>query len=150
MHKIVETLRQTEWWYGQDGFPYRLDEMELTHLWNVLNFLGRRASQLRLQHYWDEFLERNDVDDYDDYDVGLETAFHEWLRSQNEIDGIPQDWLNQTPFMQELRHQIALRNVANGDVVGVRYDEELEDGSGGANGRAVGADPRLRDRPALG
>lgn len=133
MPRIVETLRQTEWWYGQDGFPYRLDEMELTHLWNVLNFLGRRASQLRLQHYWDEFLERNDVDDYDDYDVGLETAFHEWLRSQNEIDGIPQDWLNQTPFMRELRHQIALRNVANGDVVGVRYDEELEDGSGGTD-----------------
>ena len=133
MPRIVETLRQTEWWYGQDGFPYRLDEMELTHLWNVLNFLGRRASQLRLQHYWDEFLERNDVDDYDDYNVGLETAFHEWLRSQNEIDGIPQDWLNQTPFMRELRHQIALRNVANGDVVGVRYDEELEDGSGGTD-----------------
>lgn len=149
MPRIVETLRQTEWWYGADGFPYRLAEMELSHLWNVLNFLGRRASQLRLQHYWDEFLERNDVDDYD---VGpeIKIAFHEWLRSQNEIDGIPQDWLNQTPFLRELRHQIALRNVADGDVVGVRYDEELEDGSGGTNGRAVGADPRLRGRPALG
>lgn len=148
MPKIVETLRQTEWWYGEDGFPYRVNEMELSHLWNVHNWLTRRADQLRRQHYWDEFLEYNDLDD-GCYGLSARTAFHEWLRRQNELEPIASDWLRQTPLVRELKHQIALRNLVDGDVVGVRYDEELEDESG-TDGRAVGTDPRLRDRPALG
>jgi len=148
MPKIIETLRQNEWWYGQDGFPYRLAEMDASHIWNVINFLGRRVSQLRMQHYWDEFLELNDICD-DEVGPRTHEAFHEWLRRQNEIEGIPLDWLNATPLVRELRHQLALRATTDGDVVGVRYDGELEDDRG-TNGRAVGTDPRLRGGPALG
>jgi hypothetical protein len=148
MPNMIETLQQDEWWYGRDSFPYRLDEMDAAHLWNVYNFLARRATQLRTQHYWAEFLEHHDIADEE---VGPYTraAFREWLRRQNEIDGLPLDWLRATPLARELKHQIALRTLTEGVVVNVQYERELESVSG-TDGRAVGADPGLRDRPALG
>lgn len=149
MPKIIETLRQDEWWYGQDSFPYRVAEMETSHIRNVLEFLRRRASQLKLQHYWDEFLERYDLDDYE---VGpdAEQAFIRWLGANPAIEADPRGWLEQTPLVKALRYTLVFRGSVDGDVVGVRYDTELEEDSDGANGRAVGADPRLRGRPALG
>jgi hypothetical protein len=149
MPKMVETLRQEEMWYGEDGFPYRIDEMELSHLCNVLGWLTRRAAKLRQQHYWDEFLEYNDLDDgY--YGLDARAAFYEWLRRQNELESDSTVWLRQMPLIQALRREIARRDAHTGDVVGVHYDQELEDDSDGTHGRAVGPDPRLRDRPALG
>jgi hypothetical protein len=55
--KITDTLRQDEWWYGRDSFPYRITEMETSHVVNVLDWLRRRAYARRLQLYWDDFLE---------------------------------------------------------------------------------------------
>lgn len=149
MPKIIETLRQDEWWYGQDGFPYRVREMPTSHIENVVEWLRRRANQLRLQHYWDEFLEYNDLNDED---IGPHTqrAFNEWLRHQNAIEADSATaWLDQTPLVRALCRVLRRRNTVNGDVVDVRYDQELEDDSG-TDGRAVGTDPGLRDRPALG
>lgn len=148
MPRIVETLRQTEWWYGEDGFPYRVDEMELTHLWNVVNWLTRRADQLRRQHYWAEFIAVNGIDEGCS-EVSVRLAFREWLRLQNEIESKPTDWLDRTPLVRALRRELLTRVTTDGDVVGVHYDQELKDESG-IDGRAVGTDPRLRDRPALG
>jgi hypothetical protein len=146
--RIVETLQQTEWWYGEDGFPYRLDEMELTHLWNVVNWLTRRGKQLRRQHYWAEFLEFNGIEE-GCHEVSVRLAFHEWLRGQRELESDPTVWLDGTPLVRALRRELLTRATTDGDVVGVHYDQELEDESG-TDGRAVGTDPRLRDRPALG
>jgi hypothetical protein len=148
MPKIIETLRQDVWWYGQDSFPYRVIEMETQHLVNVLEWLRRRANALRLQHYWDEFLEYNDLDDYD---VGSETesAFIRWLGTQPVLDVNPVDWLERTPFVQALKHTLALRGTVDGVVVDVRVEKEIEDDAG-THTRAVGTDPRLRGRAALG
>lgn len=149
MPNIIETLQQDEWWYGRDGFPYRLREMPTSHIENVLEWLRRRASQLRLQHYWDEFLEHHDLDD-EGIGPSTQGTFHEWLRHQNALEADDgRTWLEQTPFIRALQRVLRRRNTVNGDVVDVRYDEELEDVSG-TDGRAVAADPRLRDRPALG
>ena len=149
MPKIIETLRQDEWWYGQDSFPYRIKEMDTDHVVNVIDWLGRRANSLRLQHYWDEFLELNDLDDYD---VGPDTErdFVKWLGANPALDGSAIDWLARTPLVEALWDELARRDGLDGDVIAVRYDVELEEDSSGANGRAVGADPRLRGRPALG
>lgn len=149
MPKMVETLRQEEMWYGEDGFPYRLDEMELSHLWNVVNWLTRRAAKLRQQHYWDEFLEYNDLDD-GHYGLEARVAFREWLRRQNEIESDPVVWLDQMPLVRALRRELLARATADGVVVDVRYERELGDVSDGIDERAVGTSQGLRDRPALG
>jgi hypothetical protein len=147
--KITETLQQNEWWYGADSCPYRITEMPTSHIRNVVEWLSRRADQLRRQHYWEEFLEYNDLDDLD---VGphSQAAFHEWLRHQNQLDGDSAAWLERTPLVRKLRWILRKRGTVDGVVVGVHYEMELEDDSDGTNGRAVAANPRLRDRPALG
>lgn len=149
MPNIVETLGQTEWWYGADKYPYRITEMPTSHIVNVLEWLRRRADQLRRQHYWDEFLEYHDLDDSE---VGPHTqgAFYEWLRHQNQLDGDATAWLDKTPLVRKLKRTLRKRGTVDGVVVDVRYDEELEDVSAGIDGRAVSADPRLRGRTALG
>ena len=149
MPKIVETLRQGEWWYGQDGFPYRVAEMELSHVVNTLRWLRRRANTLRLQHHWDEFLEYSDLPDCD-AGPAAERAFVQWLGAQPTLDVDPVAWLELTPLVKALKRTLILRGSTDGDVVDVRYDEELEDVSSGTNGRAVGTDQGLCDRPALG
>lgn len=149
MPKIIETLRQDEWWYGQDSFPYRITEMETSHIVNVLDLLRRRVSTLRLQHYWDEFLEYSDLDDGD---VGPESEaqFIQWLGRNPALESNPVDWLRATPLVEALWDELRRRDSVDGDVVSVWIEEELEDDSDGANGRTVGADPRLRGRAALG
>lgn len=148
MPKIIETLRQDEWWYGQDSFPHRITEMDTSHIINVLDWLRRRASALRLQHYWDEFLEYSDLDDSD---VGPESEaqFIRWLGKNPALESNPVDWLRATPLVETLWSELRRRDGIDGDVVSVRYNEEIEEDSDGANGRAVGADPRLRGRAAL-
>lgn len=149
MPKIIETLRQDEWWYGQDSFPYRLRAMETSHIGNVLDWLRRRAHMLRMQHYWDEFLELNDICD-DEVGPHTEEAFIRWLGANPALEQDGFRWLDQMPLVKALKYELVLRGTVDGDVVGVRYDAELEEDSDGANGRAVGADPRLRGRSALG
>lgn len=148
MPKIIETLGQDEWWYGRDSYPYRVAEMETSHVGNVLEWLRRRASQLRLQHYWDDFLEYSDLDDLD---VGPETEreFVRWLGVNPTLDVDARWWLEQLPLVKALKYTLLLRGTIDGDVVSVRTEEEIEDDSA-ANRRAVGADPRLRGRAALG
>lgn len=149
MPKIVETLRQDEWWYGQDSFPYRLTEMEASHLVNVLDWLRRRAYQLRLQHYWSEFLEYSDLDE-SEVGPNTERAFVRWLGANPALEVDAVDWLAATPLVRALWRELARRDGLDGDVVAVRYDEELESDSDGIDGRAIESNQGLRDRPALG
>lgn len=149
MPKIIETLRQDEWWYGQDSFPYRISTMDVDHIVNVLDWLRRRANALRLQHYWDEFLELNDVDDGD---VGplTEKAFVRWLGANPALENNAVDWLRQMPLVEALWHELRRRDGVDGDVVAVHYEKELEDDSDGVDSGADGTNPGLRGRPALG
>lgn len=148
MPKIIETLEQGEWWYGQDSFPYRVVEMDTEHIGNVLRWLRRRANQLRMQHHWDEFLEHHDLPD-EDAGPESELAFVKWLGASSELDVDPHAWLEQRPLVKALKYTLIMRDTLDADVVDVHTEEEIEDDSG-THARAVGADPGLRDRPALG
>lgn len=149
MPKIVETLRQDVWWYGQDSFPYRIAQMDTRHVVNVLDWLRRRASALHLQHHWDEFLEYSDLDDHDAGSV-TEQAFVKWLAANSALEQNAVDWLRATPLVEALWDELRRRDGIDGYVVAVRYDEEIEDVSSGTNGRAVGTNPGLCGRSALG
>ena len=147
MPKIIETLAQDVWWYGRDSFPYRVTEMDTGHVGNVLEWLRRRASQLRLQHHWDEFLEYSDLPD-DDVGPETEREFVRWLGHNPTLDVDARRWLEQTPLVKALKYTLLLRGSVDGDVVYVHTEQEIEDDSA-VNGRAVGTNPRLRGRPAL-
>lgn len=146
MPKIVNTLRQETMWYGRDSMPYRIRKMDTEHIVNVLDFLRRRAHALRLQHYWDEFLCTTDLDE-SEVSPDTEREFVQWLGVNPALEVDVVDWLAATPLVRALWRELRLRDGVDGDLVDVRYDKELEDDS---NGRAVGADQGLRDRPTLG
>lgn len=149
MPKIVETLRQDKMWYGQDGFPYRLASMDDKHIANVLDWLRRRAYTLRMQHYWDEFMELNDVPD-DEIGPDTERAFVRWLGANPALEVDAVDWLAAMPLVRALWRELALRDGLDGEVVDVYWQKELTEDSGGANAGAVGTDQGLRGRPTLG
>lgn len=149
MPDIITTLEQSERWYGQKGIPYRLSNMDESHIHNVLRMLRARASALQLQRDWSHYLDANGLCE-EDVDRDMEFAFIRWLGAQPALDESPAEWLERRPLIQALKRELRARGTLDGDVVGVRYDLELEENSDGTDGRAVGADPRLRDRPALG
>ena len=109
MHDIFETLEQTEMWYGQDDFPYKIAEMEQSHRINVKNFLERRAQQLHSRGLWREFkvMER-----------APEDVFDAWMaENENSITGDPVDWLHNKPFMKALEQAIKNHDTIDGEVV---------------------------------
>ncbi len=109
MHDIFETLEQKEMWYGQDDFPYRIDEMEQSHRINVQNFLRRRAAQLYRRRLWAEFkiMER-----------APEDVFDAWMaENEHSLESNPGEWLDNTPFMQALDKAIRDHGTIDGEVV---------------------------------
>lgn len=109
MHDIYETLQQTEMWYGQDDYPYRIDEMEQSHRYNVQNFLRRRAKHLYERSLWREFRSMQGAP---------EDVFDAWM-SENErtLTDKPDQWLERTPFMQALDKAIRDHGTIDGEVV---------------------------------
>jgi hypothetical protein len=83
-------------WYGQDGLPYKLVEMEQSHRINVVGFLRRRAASLQV-HSWrlEAHYMRNAPDDVVD----------SWSR---EIPNSPEEWIEERPLMIELNRLIKL------------------------------------------
>jgi hypothetical protein len=109
MHDIFETLQQTEMWYGQDDFPYRIDEMEQSHRYNVRNFLLRRAEHLYNRQVWREFrtMER-----------APEDVFDAWMaENEHSLPTSPALWLNNTPLMKALEQAIKNHGTIDGEVV---------------------------------
>jgi hypothetical protein len=101
MPNMIETLEQEEIWYGQDGFPYRVDEMETSHIANVIGFLTRRAHNLYERRLWQERRLMENVP---------EEIFNEWLREQqNIISSNPDEWLKQRPLIQKLERVLRQR-----------------------------------------
>lgn len=106
---LLETLEQEEMWYGEDGFPYRIEDMEQSHRINVVNFLRRRAENIYLRHQWVEArMMANAPDDVQDaYDA-------EMRRTLNDK---PEEWLMRRPLIQALQRAIARHNTIDGEVV---------------------------------
>lgn len=118
MHDIFETLEQTEMWYGQDDYPYKLSEMEQSHRINVKNFLERRAQHLYGRGLWREFkmMER-----------APEDVFDAWMaENENALTGNPVDWLRNRPFMKALEQAIKNHNTIDGEVVDSHLVNEKE------------------------
>lgn len=109
MPSLLDTLDQEEWWYGQDGYPYRLAEMEQSHRINVQAFLRRRAKNIYDRHQWHEFRIMESAPD---------DVFAEWMHeSERMVDSDPVEWLNSTPFMQALDRAIRDHDTVEGEVV---------------------------------
>lgn len=109
MPDIIKTLGQTVWWYGQDGFPYRIDQMEQSHRINVVNFLRRRAANLYERYQWRVFRVMQNAP---------EEVFNEWMREcERTIASDPVEWLNSTPLMKALEKAICDHDTIDGEVV---------------------------------
>lgn len=99
---LLDTLEQEEWWYGQDGFPYRVAEMESSHRVNVLNFLRRRADNLWARALWRERRELEDAP---------EDVMRSWERdAASQVAADPLEWLNSKPLVKSLRYWILLQD----------------------------------------
>jgi hypothetical protein len=108
MPDIFSTLEQEEMWYGQDGYPYRIAEMETSHVYNVVNFLVRRAKALKERYEWRmaQFAAT----------LGGEMAQDDADRAMRRlIDQAAEDWLENMPLMERLRRELKLRDSITPD-----------------------------------
>lgn len=110
MPSIIDTLEQGEMWYGQDGYPYRIAEMELSHVANVLAFLRRRAPDLLSRRvHWEAGHAMRE---------GRWSAWVEESRTRLEDD--PAAWLERRPLIVALEHELRNRGAVDGEVVPTR------------------------------
>lgn len=123
MPSLLDDLEQTEFWYGQDRFPYRIESMEQSHRVNVLAFVRRRAEQIAVARLWREF-------------VTMEGAPDEVLAEWScQLEPDPLDWLNSRPLVRALEAAVAAYEMRSGDVV----DGEVVP-SGELGGSSAGAE----------
>jgi len=101
MPSIVETLEQEKMWYGQDGRPYLIEEMELSHVVNTLAFLRRRAPDLQRHRAWWDALNQHAT---------------QWQGLEDD----PAVWLERRPLIKALKYELLLRGTVDGEVVDVR------------------------------
>lgn len=111
MPRIIETLEQEELWYGQDGRPYRVVEMETSHVVNVLAFLRRRADDLVRHEAWYE-VNRAPLDE--------QRAILERWRGVIQDD--PAAWLERRPLIKALKYELLLRTSDDGEVLEPRAE----------------------------
>lgn len=131
MPSLHEVLDQEVMWYGQDGFPYKVAEMEQSHRINVQAFLRRRAKNIYLRHQWLEFHFMQDAP---------EDVFNAWMReNERTLNSDPEEWLNRTPFMQALERAIKNDNTVDGEIVThevvVRPGSRVDLGNASVTGR---------------
>lgn len=102
MPSLLETLQQDVMWYGQDGYPYRIDAMEQAHRVNVLAFLRRRATNLHTRWVWRE--ERVMLDAPDQ-------VFNAWYAERcRMIEDHSLEWLNRRPLVRALERAVRLHD----------------------------------------
>lgn len=107
MASVIGVLEQEEMWYGQDGYPYRLSEMEQSHRYNVLRFLRRRAEHLYDRKDWLEFKRMGNAPD---------DVFESFMRERERSIGCdPLEWLNSRPLVLALERHIRLHESINPD-----------------------------------
>src|SRR4051812_16844680 len=108
MPSIVETLEQEEMWYGQDGLPYRVAEMETSHVVNVLAFLRRRRGDLLRHEVWYELSHAPLVEQ--------RGILERW---RTELSDDPAAWLERRPLVKALKYELLLRGTVDAEVVDV-------------------------------
>jgi hypothetical protein len=101
---ILEVLEQEEMWYGQDGRPYRIEDMSQAHRLNVLAFLRRRAQELYAHKHWSEAEEIGRTSDG-------------WFVGALPITENPTNWLNRQPLMASLEAAVRNHNTIDGEVI---------------------------------
>lgn len=107
MPSMFETLEQEVMWYGQDGFPYVVDEMETSHIRNLIGFLQRRAPNLYA---------RKDFYEFRIYKNAPEEVFNEWMHMNGRaIPEDPAEWLARRPLMQKLERILRQRESIEQD-----------------------------------
>lgn len=106
---LLETLEQEEMWYGEDGFPYHIEDMEQSHRINVVNFLKRRAQNIYLRHQYAEMCMISRAPD------DVQMAYEAKMRRL--LDDDPVEWLMRRPLMQALQRAISRHNTVDGEVV---------------------------------
>ncbi len=102
---VIETLEQEEWWFGRDGQPHRVAEMNQEYRLTLLAFLRRRADDLRRQRLWYEL-------------YGIDTAPStraRWVRELATRTAL--DWLNDRPLVRALERAVARHDALDGEVV---------------------------------
>lgn len=105
---ILAILDQTEWWYGADGYPERVAELDDEHLANLIGFLYRRADALRRRLRWFEAYHSDESED---------ALRARWSR---ELDvGDASDWLRATPLLRALEAEQRRRDALDCEVVDV-------------------------------
>lgn len=109
MPRLLDTLEQEEMWYGEDSFPYRIEEMETGHIKNVIAFLQRRAENIYKRH---RYLEECAA-------IALGEPFDEWNSGPIRIDSNPLEWLNNRPLLQKLVRTLRLRESIEPDMLQV-------------------------------
>jgi hypothetical protein len=104
-------LEQTEWWFGADGYPYRVSNMDAEHIRNLLAFLERRAASLLRRRHW-----------FEAYASGQSEAalLDRWSRELGTSS--PFDWLRQRPLVRALEAELRRRDSIDGEVVD-RWDD---------------------------
>lgn len=102
---IVDVLDQDEWWYAADGFPVRVDNMDIGYLRNLVTYLERHATHLRDRALWWETYNLTDEDE----------AIRRW---RHEVDARSSlDWLNDRPLLRALRARLRRLSSVDGEVV---------------------------------
>jgi hypothetical protein len=109
---IIRTLEQEEMWYGEDGYPYVVEEMDQDHRVNVLRMLKRRAYQLLKQKLFDEIYNRR-PDDL------LPSQIEAQIRDKTALLSDPEAWLSERPFVIALERAIRNHGTIDGEVVEV-------------------------------
>lgn len=117
MPNIIQVLEQETMWYGQDGYPYYLDEMDQDHRWNVLLMLKRRAKQLAKQRLW--------LDERQSLGSRTRTPAdnQRLLEAERAIEADPLVWLRSRPFMIALEKAIRDHGTIDGEVIDVHEIE---------------------------
>jgi hypothetical protein len=113
MPHLLETLEQVEMWYGEDSFPYRIEEMETSHIRNVIGFLMRRAENIYKRHRYLE--ERAAIA------LGIPEG---WNEGPIRIDSDPTEWLRNRPLIQKLERVLKLRESIEPDMLQVEAGSE--------------------------
>jgi hypothetical protein len=107
MPALLDTLEQTEMWYGEDGFPYKIEEMETSHIENVVRFLGRRAQNIYERHQYRE---------YRMFEDAPADIFDAWMRDNMQtIASDPLEWLAQRPLLQRMEQILNIRHSLNAE-----------------------------------
>jgi hypothetical protein len=105
---MIQVLEQTEMWYGEDGFPYKITEMETRHLENVIRFLARQSKNLFARKLYTATGGVRDI-------VGVELQ----LDGDNPamMQQMADEWLKSRPLLRAMAAELLKRKLPEATVI---------------------------------